>query len=657
MLTVQEGDLLWEPSEEQKQRSNIYNYMSWLKQNKRMSLTTYDELWEWSVNDVSAFWGSLWEYFNIISHSPYKNVVNGEVMPNIKWFEGAEVNYAEHVFRNFTNERPAMIAKSEIRSLYEISWQELYEQVASFTHVLKSLGISRGDRVVAYVPNIHEAVVAFLSCASIGAIWSSSSPDFGAMAVIDRFKQIEPKILITVDGYRYQGKDYELRDTIKEIEANIHTLENTIVIPYLNNDFQINGAINWNDCIHKYEGSSLSFTRVSFSDPLWILFSSGTTGLPKAIVHGHGGIVLEHLKYFLFHADLKENDRFFWYTTTGWMMWNVVVSSLLNGTTAILYDGSPVYPNINMIWKFAEETKMTTFGTSAGYLLRCMNEQSKPKADFNLQSLRSIFVTASPLPPEGFRWVYDNVKEDIWLGSMSGGTDVCTAFVLHSPLHSVRAGLIQTRALGADVRAFDEEGHEVFDEVGELVLTKPLPSMPIFFWNDKANEKYEASYFSMFPNVWRHGDWIKIKKDGSNQIYGRSDATINRGGIRIGTSEIYRAIETMDEIDDSLIVDLSNFEGRSFMPLFVVLNDAYSLDERLKEKILKRIRQYCSPRHVPDGIYEMSEIPRTINDKKMEVPIKKILMGIPPKKAINLGSMKNPELINYFLKFKEEMNE
>lgn len=654
MVTVQEGDLLFQPDEATKRHANLTHYMEWLSEKKGLTFQTYDQLWQWSVEDLCGFWESLWEYFAIAA-TPYHTVLSGNFMPNIKWFSGAQLNYSEHVFRNMNTSAPAIIAKSELRPIHEITWDELYEEVASFANVLRSLGVSRGDRVAAYVPNIYEAVVAFLASASIGAIWSSCSPDFGVMAVHDRFAQIKPKVLLCVDGYRYEGKDYVLYDKVSQLSAQISSIEHVIVIPYLTKRLTSKwaGAWNWQELIAKQRGNKLIYERVGFDHPLWILFSSGTTGLPKAIVHGHGGILLEHLKYFIFHADIKPGDRFFWYTTTGWMMWNMVVSALLTGTTALLYDGSPKYPDMNVLWQFAAETKMTTFGTSAGFLLRCMKEKYSPRKYYSFNNLRSIFTTASPLPPEGFKWVYDHVKQTVWLGSMSGGTDVCTAFVLHSPLHDVRAGFIQTRGLGAKVEAFNTNGEPVYEEVGELVLTKPLPSMPLYFWNDPDGTKYTESYFTMYPHVWRHGDWIKIMRDGSNQIYGRSDATINRGGIRIGTSEMYRAIETLPEIADSLIVDLSTPDGRNFLPLFVVLNKGYALEQIVKDKIKERLRNACSPRHVPDEIYEVPEVPYTLNDKKMEVPIKRILMGVPIEKAVNRGAMKNPDLLDYFLQFKD----
>mgnify|MGYP001229611756 CR=1 FL=1 len=656
-LQVQEGVLLWEPSEKMKAQSNMKKYMEWLKKNKQKSFDAYHSLWEWSVTEVEAFWESLWEFFEIQASRPYSRVLSSHQMPGAKWFEGAELNYTEHVFRNMRPNEPAILSKSELRPLQQMTWQELYDDVAWFAERLKAAGIKKGDRVVAYIPNIPEAIVSFLACASIGATWSSCSPDFGSPTVIDRFKQIEPKILIAVDGYRYGGRNFNRIETVKQIQAAIPSLEKTIVLPYLNSEpdlSSLQSAQRWDDFIGEQKQVKLHYEQVPFDHPLWVLYSSGTTGLPKAIVQGQGGIILEHLKKSILHTDLKEDDRFFWFTTTGWMMWNVVVGSLLAGSTIILYDGNPGYPTLNTLWEFAEETGMTVFGTSASYLLMCMNQQLKPKETFDLSKLKSVMSTGSPLPPEGFQWVYENVGDDIWLASASGGTDLCTAFVTGSPLLPVRAGLIQCRALGAKVEAFDENGNAQINEVGELVVSEPMPSMPIYFWNDQDGRRYYESYFDVYPGLWRHGDWIKIRPDGSCQIYGRSDSTINRGGIRIGTSEIYRAVESVDGIADSLVVDVSDEKGNAYMPLFVVLDEGIVLTDELKTEINKRIREACSPRHVPNDIFAIDEVPRTLNGKKLEVPIKKLLMGFPVDKAVNKDSMSNPESLDFFLAFAKE---
>lgn len=654
MEAIQEGTLLWEPSEQMKQSSNLMDYMNWLRNNRNLDFADYDQLWKWSVEEIEQFWESIWDYFAVISSGNYVKVLSERKMPGAKWFDGTKVNYAEHIFRNKKDGKPAIISKSEGKPVRTMTWEVLQDEVAAFREGLLKEGIKAGDRVAAYIPNIPEAVIAFLACASIGAVWSSCSPDFGSMTVIDRFRQIEPEILIAVDGYRYNGKEFNRLETVKEIQQAIPTVKKTVLLPYLNEkhkDVPLANAVYWDEFVNRTEGAVIDFERVPFDHPLWILFSSGTTGLPKAIVQGHGGILLEHLKQVQLHMDLKEDDRFFWFTTTGWMMWNMVVSGLLSGAAILLYDGSPGYPNLYSLWEFAEETGMTLFGTSASFLLSCKNSNIIPKEKVKLSNLKAIGSTGSPLPPEGFAWVYENVKEDLWLASVSGGTDICSGFVGGSPLLPVCAGEIQCRALGVKVEAFDPDGVSIVDEVGELVVTEPMPSMPIYFWNDKDGNRYKESYFTMYPGVWRHGDWIKITSKGSCQIYGRSDSTINRGGIRMGTSEIYRAVEEAEGVVDSLIVDLSDDKGNNYMPLFVVLEEKAVLDEKMKKEIRDRIRRNCSPRHVPDEIFQVDEIPRTLNGKKLEVPIKKILTGVPVEKAVNKGSLSNPHSIGYFSGF------
>lgn len=656
-LSAKEGMKLWEPTEDFIKQSNLFQYMQWLKREKNLEFNDYHSLWSWSVTDLELFWQSLWEYFEIETSSSYLQVLSKREMPGGKWFEGVKLNYVEHVFRNRIGTNIAIISKSELRSIDSLTWEELEQKVASFAAALRASGVEEGDRVVAYIPNISEAVVAFLACASIGAVWSSCSPDFGSPTVIDRFKQIEPKIFIAVDGYRYGGKDYNRIETVEQIQKAIPTLTKTVLLPYLTTSPKwgdLEDVVLWEDFVRQHKGATLETRRVPFDHPLWVLFSSGTTGLPKAIVQGQGGILLEHLKQCSLHMDLKKEDRFFWFTTTGWMMWNMVVSGLLTGATILLYDGNPSYPSLHTLWKFAEETKMTVFGTSASFLLACMNEGVRP-ANYDLKHLKAIGSTGSPLPPEGFSWVYSKVKKDIWLASISGGTDICSAFVGGSPLLPVHAGEIQCRTLGAKVEGYDEEGNPVIDKVGELVITEPMPSMPIFFWNDSTGERYRSSYFDMYPGIWRHGDWVKISANGSCQIYGRSDSTINRGGVRIGTSELYRAVEGIQGIKDSLVIDLSNEKGNSLLLLFLVLEEDGAIDERLEKEVRTQIREHCSPRHLPDRIIRVEEVPRTLNGKKLEVPIKKILMGTPLEKAVNRGSLSNPDALTPFLELSSEL--
>jgi acetoacetyl-CoA synthetase len=651
MTETSEGTLLWEPSGSFKESANISRYMRWLTDEKDLSFDDYAGLWEWSVTDLEGFWASIWEYCDVKASKPYERVLAKREMPGAEWFAGAQLNYAEHAFKNARADEPAILHQSELRPLGQLSWRELRERTAALAAGLKSMGVERGDRVVAYLPNIPEAIIALLAVSSIGAIWSSSSPDFGAGSVVDRFKQIEPKVLIAVDGYRYGGKDYDRTQVVAKLQEEIPTLERVVILPYLEEDPDTNSLENvvmWDDLLKQNEGADLQFEQVPFDHPLWVLYSSGTTGLPKAIVHSQGGILMEHLKKAVLHIDLSPEERFFWFTTTGWMMWNMVVAGLLAGATTLLYDGNPGHPDMNVLWEFAYRTGMTNFGTSASYLISCTKADIEPNKDFDLSALRAIGSTGSPLPPEGFEWVYEHVKKDLWLYSTSGGTDLCTAFVGGVPLLAVRAGELQARSLGAKVEAFDEEGNPQIDEVGELVITEPMPSMPIYFWNDPEGERYRESYFAVYPGVWRHGDWIKVKQDGACVIYGRSDSTINRGGIRMGTSEIYSAVERVEEVQDSLVVDVPREGGSSYMPLFVVLEEGAELDDDLKGRIKQSIRENTSPRHVPNEIFEVPEIPKTLNGKKLEVPVKKILSGTPPEQAASKDSLSNPESLDTF---------
>jgi acetoacetyl-CoA synthetase len=655
-----EGTRLWEPSEEFKENARISDYMKWLKAERDLAFESYNDLWEWSVTDLEGFWASVWEYCGVGASQPYETVLAKRDMPGAEWFPGARLNYAEHVLENAEGrlEEPALVHQSEVRALGEVSWGELRDRTAALATGLRAMGVERGDRVAAYLPNIPEAVIGLLACASIGAVWSSCSPDFGAGSVVDRMKQIEPKVLLAVDGYRYGGKDYDRTDVVAKLQEEIPTIQQTVFLPYVAEDpdtSRLENVVMWEDVLSEHEGAEVSFEQVPFDHPLWVLYSSGTTGLPKAIVQSQGGILLEHLKKAVLHIDLGPEDRFFWFTTTGWMMWNMLVGGLLSGATALLYDGNPGYPDMNVLWEFAGKTGMTCFGTSASYITACEKAEIEPGKDFDLSSLKSIGSTGSPLPPEGFEWVYEHVKRDLWLFSTSGGTDLCTAFVGGVPLLPVRAGELQARGLGARVEAFDENGDPVVDDVGELVITEPMPSMPIYFWNDPGEERYRESYFGVYPGVWRHGDWIKVKDDGSCVIYGRSDSTINRGGVRMGTSEIYSAVDKLDEVADSLVVDVPRDGGNSFMPLFVVLQEGVELDDDLEGRIKSSIRDNASPRHVPNEIFVVADIPKTLNGKKLEVPVKKILSGTPPEKAASKESLSNPESLDRFVELAGEM--
>jgi len=638
-----------------RQQANTTAYMRWLAEKQGLHFATREALWHWSTDQLEDFWASLWDYFSVQASKPYTTVLAERTMPGASWFVGAELNYAEHVFRKATTERPALLFRSERHSLRTVTWGELATSVASIAHTLRELGIQRGDRVAAYMPNIPETLMAFLACASIGAIWSSCSPDFGMSSVIDRFKQIEPKILFVVDGYQYGGKKFDRRAIVAELQVALPTVQKTILFPYLFGDAEpitLPNTVGWGGLLTR--SAELTFAQVPFDHPLWILYSSGTTGLPKAIVQGHGGILLEHLKNISLELDLKSDDRFFWFSTTGWMMWNLLIGGLLLGTTILLYDGSPAYPDMGTLWQFAEDTGMTLFGTSAGYIMSCMKAAITPGKTYNLSKIRQIGSTGSPLPPEGFQWVYANVKSDVWLASMSGGTDVCSGFVGGSILLPVYEGEIQCRGLGAKVEAFDEQGVALLDEVGELVITAPMPSMPLFFWNDPGNTRYLESYFEMYAGIWRHGDWIRITPTGGAVIYGRSDSTINRMGIRMGSSEIYRIVEGFTEVLDSLIVGVERSGGTYYMPLFVVMREGVTLDDALQARIKERLRRNVSPHHVPDEIRAIREVPRTLSGKKLEVPIKKLLLGLPIEKAISIDAMANPQALDYFIALAQE---
>ena len=645
---VSEGMLLWEPSEKTKQESNLRKYMQWLEQKRGLHFTGPEELWAWSVDKLEDFWASLWDYFEIQASRPYKTVLVERKMPGAQWFPGAELNYAQHVFRNATANRPALLFQSEQQPLTEISWDELHQQVCTVAATLRNLGVKQGDRVVSYMPNIPQSVVAFLATASLGAIWSSCSPDFGTSSVVDRFRQIEPKVLFAVDGYQYGGKTIDRRATISELQQALPTLQKTIVVPNVFKDVSAEdyqNAMLWQEM--PQATAHLVYEQVPFDHPLWVLYSSGTTGLPKAIVQGQGGILLEHLKNLHLGMDLKQDDRFFWYTTTGWMMWNLLIGGLLLGIPVLLYDGSPGYPDMNVLWRFAEQSGMTFFGTSAGFILACMKAGITPGKAFDLSRLRGLGSTGSPLPPEGFQWIYEQIKRDLWLASISGGTDVCSAFLGGSVLLPVHAGELQCRLLGAKIEAFDDNGRPLIDEMGELVITEPMPSMPLFFWNDPEGKRYRES-------IWRHGDWVKITPRGSAVIYGRSDSTINRKGIRMGSSEIYRVVEDIPQVLDSLIIGVERAGGAYYMPLFVVLQPGVELDDALKTTIRNKIRANLSPHHVPDEIIAIPEVPRTLNGKKLEVPVKKLFMGAPLEKAISVDSMSNPQVMQYFIEFAKQ---
>ena len=633
--------VLWEPSREQVQATTMWRFL------QQHGFEDYDAAWRWSVAEPDAFWRAVSDFFAVRWHQAPERFLAEERMPGAVWCPDSRVSYAEHVFRDRDPGATALHHASELRPLATMSWGELEALTARIAAALRRDGVGPGDRVVAYLPNIPEAIAALLACASIGATWSSCSPDFGPSSVVDRFAQIEPTILFAVDGYRYGGKDFDRRAVVAELAAQMPGLEQTVLLPYLDAAATLDGAVAWEDWLG--EPAPLTFTPLPFDHPLWVLYSSGTTGLPKAIVHGQGGILLEHLRQLGLHADARPGKRILWFTTTGWMMWNFLVGALLTGAEVVLYDGNPGAPDLNVLWDLAARTQATTFGTSAAFLASCQKAGLTPAADHDLSALRALGSTGSPLSPEGFEWVYAEVAEDLWLYSTSGGTDVCTAFVGGVPILPVRTGELQARGLGCAVAAWDEAGEEVVGEVGELVITRPMPSMPVFFWNDPDGDRLRESYFELFPGVWRHGDWIEITERGSAIIHGRSDSTINRGGIRMGTAEIYRAVLTADAVVDALVVDVPQAGAEAWMPLFVVLRPGEELTPELVGELKAAIRSACSPRHVPDEVIAVTEIPRTLSGKVLEVPVKKILMGVAPEQAASRDSLANPAALDPFV--------
>jgi acetoacetyl-CoA synthetase len=652
------GETLWSPSAAVSERAVITRYARWLADRGGPATGSYRDLWQWSVREPASFWASIWDFFDVLGDRGNGPVLAGQ-MPDARWFEGATINYAGNVLRwgRSHPDRAAVRYSAETGRSGQLTYGELSREVARVRAGLEALGVGFGDRVAAYLPNSPEALIAMLASASLGAIWTSCSPDFGAHSVIDRFAQVSPRVLLAVDGYCYGGKRFDRRPEVAAIAAELPGLEAVIMVDYAGfgagGPDQARTVLAWSalGTAAVGDGAGPEFTPVPFAHPLWVLYSSGTTGLPKPIMHSHGGIVLEHLKALGLHQDLTGADTFFWYTTTGWMMWNYLVGGLLIGATVVLYDGSAVYPDTGALWRLVAEGGVTYAGTGAPYLLTCMKEGLRPAAEYDLSGLRGVGSTGSPLPPEGFRWVYDEVAatgQDLILGSLSGGTDLCTGFVGPNPLLPVRAGIISGACLGARVEAFDPAGNPVIGELGELVLTQPMPSMPVGFWNDADGRRYRDSYFAEYPGVWRHGDWIMILPDGGCVIYGRSDATLNRGGVRMGTSEFYRVVERLPEVADSLVVDTGKLGQEGRLILYVVPAAGQTLDDELAGKIRSLLRAELSPRHVPDEIHQVPGIPRTLSGKKLEVPVRKILLGTPVTDAADPDALANPEALGFF---------
>ena len=640
--------VLWTPSHDARTGTRIGAYLSWLEHERGMAFAGYDELLRWSTDDISGFWTSVWEHFEVRSSTAPGPAMADARMPGARWFPGARLNWAEHCLRLAQRDAndTVIVARSQSRERVTLSADELRDAVGRARAGLVRLGVGRGDRVAAYLPNVPEAVIGLLATASLGAIWSSCAPEFGTRSVVDRLSQIEPKVLLTIDGYRYGEREVDRTDEVAAIRAALPSLSATVVLPYLRAEAAgVPDAISWAELVA--EPAELSFEQVPFDHPLFVLYSSGTTGLPKPIVHGHGGILLEHLKIHALHHDLGPADRFFWFSTTGWMMWNYLVSGLLVDATIVLYDGSPAHPDLAALWRLAEQEGVTYFGASAPYLMACRKSGLLPAGDVDLSQLRGLGSTGAPLPVEGFRYVYEAISPTVHLQSVSGGTDVCTAFVGASPLVPVWEGELSCRHLGCAVEAFSPSGASLVGEQGELVITRPMPSMPVSFWDDPTGERYRTAYFEEFPGVWRHGDWITFTERGSCVISGRSDATLNRGGVRIGTAEFYAVVESIPEVADSLVVHLDEDDDR--LLLFVALAAGAALDDVLRARIIRELRTALSPRHVPDEIVSVAGVPRTLSGKKLEVPVKRILSGVSPEVAASRGSLADPRALDQFV--------
>lgn len=656
-MPAAEGELLWEPSPEQIAATNLARYLEWLAE-RGLHFSTYDELWEWSVTELEGFWESIWEFVDVQASTKPTAVLASRTMPGAQWFPGARLNYAEHILRNEVPGSTALYYQSESAPLTPLSWDELGESVRRVATALRRSGVRPGDRVIGYLPNSPYAVIALLATTSIGAVWASCSPDFGWHGALDRFKQLEPSAMFCIDGYEYGGKTFDRRAELEHISAELPSLHTVVHVPALFGDEALPtyATTSWDafgesGAIEKCE---FEFEQVPFDHPLWTLFSSGTTGLPKAIVHGHGGILLEHFKSTLFHFDMRAGERAFFYTTTGWMMFNIVVSSMLNNVVPVLYDGNPAYPDADVLWKMASECGAGFFGASPTYVEIMSRAGIVPKDRFDLSALRAIMPAGSPVSAACTSWFYENVKSDLWIATGSGGTDCCTGFVGGVATLPVYAGEIQARSLGVAAAAFNEAGESVTNEVGELVITEPMPSMPVAFWNDPTLERYTDSYFTEFPGVWRHGDFFRVNERGGCFVLGRSDATLNRYGIRIGTAEIYRALESIDGIVDGLIVNVEYPDGTSFMPLFVQCAPNVELTDELIASVKAHLRSEYTPRHVPDSIIAAPQIPMTLTGKKMEVPVRKILLGGDPNVVANVNAMRNPESLQWFVEFSQK---
>ncbi|QHG85617.1 acetoacetate--CoA ligase (plasmid) [Rhodococcus rhodochrous] len=636
---------MWEPSDESIANTRVGAYCQWLRTNTGLSFDDYWSLWKWSTTDTAAFWRSIWDFFEVIGDGDTTEVLSDVSMPGTRWFPHVRVNYAENALRG-RPDQVVVTGLSQTRPQQALTRGELTEQVGRVANGLRQLGVLPGDRVAAYLPNIPETLVAMLATASLGAVWAACAPELGPRSVLDRLQQLEPKVLLTIDGYAFGKKQVDRREDVATIRAGLPTTDTVVHIPYLTSE-SLPDTVAWSELLE--HPAELTFERVPFDHPLWVLFSSGTTGLPKAIVHSHGGIILELNKALALHSDLGAKDRYFVYCTTTWVMWNIQVSALLTGASIVTFDGDPMYPDISHLWRIVDHLDVTVFGAGAAYLMGCRKAGFRPNEHFQFRALRGIFSTGSPLPPDGFRWVYGAVRDDVLLQSTSGGTDVCTSFVGGTPMLPVRAGEITAPALGVLAQAWDETGTPVIGQTGELVIVKPMPSMPVYFWNDPDGSKYRSAYFDHFPGFWRHGDWVTFNDRGGCTINGRSDGTLNRGGIRLGTSEFYAALEDESRVADSLVVHIEDQSGgMGRLILFVQLTEPGTLDTSLKTQLIELLRTRLSPRHTPDDIVEIPEVPYNLTGKKLEVPVKRILGGTPRTAVVSDGAVRNPESLNIF---------
>jgi acetoacetyl-CoA synthetase len=646
------GDVMWIPRGDVYATSQLGRFLAWLADARGLSMSGYDELWTWSVSDLEGFWGSIWDFFGVRAHAPYERVVSSREMPGATWFEGSRLNYAEHALGTDEDlQRTAVLAHSQTRAPIELTFGDLRDQVARARAGLDRLGVGPGDRIVAYMPNIPETLVAFLAAASIGAIWATCAPEFGPRSVIARFGIVEPKVMLTVAGYRYGDRPVDRRADVESIRAALPTLEHVVHVRYLGGENDsIPAATAWDALLSGDGLSAPRFASLPFDHPLYILFSSGTTGLPKAIVHGHGGITVEHLKNHGLSWDLQRGDRLMWFSTTAWMMWNALVSALLLRASIVMIDGNPIYPDIDFQWRLAAETEATMLGLSPAFLMGCRKAGVRPAETYDLSHLKEIGSAGSPLPAEGFDWIYEQFGPAVLLNNGSGGTDVCTGIVQGSPMQPVYRGEIAGRCLAVDTAAFDFDGNEVVGELGELVIRAPMPSMPVGFWNDPDGRRYRAAYFEQYRGIWRHGDWIMFTERGSCVITGRSDATLNRGGVRLGTGELYAVVEEFSEVIDSLIVHLEDREGGpGDLLLFVVMGPGHELDDEMRARIADGLRDALSPRHVPDAIEAVPSIPRTFTAKKLELPVKRILQGARPEQVASRDALAQPEALDAFV--------